>query len=148
MNKSLIISHKANLSGPNPETENKPEHIEWVIKQYDLDCEVDIWNIHNEWYLGHDYPQYKIDYFWLLKYKKWLWLHCKNLLALDNLSSGDNFNCFWHENDGYTLTSKGYIWTFPNYLTTSNCIIVLKNENDVIPSEAKGICTDFSLNYV
>ena len=23
------------------------------------------------------------------------------------------FNYFWHQNDKFTLTSKGYIWTFP-----------------------------------
>ena len=40
------------------------------------------------------------------------WCHAKNLDALNRLLK-IGVNCFWHENDKYTLTSNRIIWTFP-----------------------------------
>ena len=34
-------------------------------------------------------------------------------------------NYFWHQNDDYTITSKGYIWAYPGKKLNKNAIYVL-----------------------
>ena len=52
-----IISHRGNLTGPNPIRENSIDYIEEAIAE-GFDVEVDLWVDDNECYLGHDDPQY------------------------------------------------------------------------------------------
>ena len=53
----IIISHRGNIDGPNPDLENKPDYIEKALaKNYMV--EVDVWKIADELYLGHDSQQY------------------------------------------------------------------------------------------
>ena len=56
----LLISHRGNLNGPNPEKENNPLY---VTKALDLgyDVEIDVWLVQDKLYLGHDSPQYLIN---------------------------------------------------------------------------------------
>jgi len=107
----IIISHRANLTGPS-NRENHPDEIERVLK-LGIDCEVDLWYTDNKFILGHDKPQYEIDLNFIKKEK--LWIHCKNLECLESIV--DFTHCFWHQDDDYTLTSKGLIWTFPTKKT-------------------------------
>lgn len=135
----LIISHRGNISGPNLELENNPTQVLKVLTTNEV--EIDVWLIDKKFFLGHDYPQYKIDQSFLLN--KGLWCHAKNLEAL-NLLLDLKVNCFWHENDLYTLTSNGIIWTYPQQRLCSKSIIV-----DLDPNwkEKKynclGVCVDF-----
>jgi len=134
-----IISHRGNLKGVNKDTENNPDQILKCL-QLGFDCEIDLWQKDSCFFLGHDYPQYKIDFSFL--YNKGLWIHCKNLEALVNCPPSCNY--FWHENDDYTLTSKKIIWTFPGKRVEKRCVIV---DNDVNWKEKKykcfGVCTDY-----
>jgi hypothetical protein len=59
----------------------------------------------------------------------------------------ENYKYFWHEEDSYTLTSNGLIWTYPGKPITDKSIIVLKGQ-DVAPSYqvAFGICSDYVKN--
>ena len=71
----ILISHRGNINGPNPEMENNPEYIQ---KALDLgyDVEVDVWGTkYGAWYLGHDGPEYLIDAKFLRQ--KGLWCHAK-----------------------------------------------------------------------
>lgn len=134
-----IISHRGNISGANPETENHPDQICKVLSS-GFDCEVDFWFIDNCFFLGHDKPQYEIDFSFL--YKEGLWIHCKNLEALSMCPPSSNY--FWHEKDCYTLTSKKFIWTYPGEKVKDDCIIVdndpnWKNKN----YNCWGVCTDY-----
>ena len=107
MNK-LLISHRGNLRGPNPDYENNPEHIVKNVLP-NFDCEVDLrFDSHNNtFYLGHDFNQYEIDFSWLENFSKKLWIHCKDFDSLDYLCrSSSELNYFWHENDSFTITSK------------------------------------------
>jgi len=52
-----------------------------------------------------------------------------------------NIHCFFHQEDDVTLTSKGYIWTYPNKQLTDKSIAVLPKEKPII--EVAGICSDF-----
>jgi hypothetical protein len=58
-----------------------------------------------------------------------------------------NIICFWHQNDKYTLTSNGFIWTNFKEKIDLKSIIVLKDK-DAPPKMSYGICTDFPLNYL
>ena len=141
-----IISHRGNLNGRIPFEENRPEYILSAIRS-GYDTEIDLWRIRGKLFLGHDQPNHLIDLKFLIKYQSKIWIHCKNLAALSYLNCMKNkiLNYFWHENDTYTLTSKGYIWTYPNKTTDKNCIIVLNGTNH--PPKCFGICSDFPVKY-
>jgi hypothetical protein len=135
-----FIAHRGNLDGPSKE-ENKPTYIEQSIS-LGYDCEIDVRYIDQKLYLGHDTPDYEIDLHFLLHHSKKVWIHCKNVEALDYLLPFD-LNLFWHQEDHYTLTSKGFIWCYPGMNTTKRSIIVMPEWNDFRITEAYGVCSDF-----
>ena len=55
----FFISHRGNLEGPIRSEENKIDYINNAINQ-NFDVEIDVWFKNNNFYLGHDEPQYKI----------------------------------------------------------------------------------------
>ena len=127
----IYIAHRGLFKGPDPKSENKPTQIERAIKE-GFDCEIDLWA--HEWegkyelLLGHDNGVYQVDYDWLID--KPLWIHAKNLTALYWLSKQEkSFNYFWHQEDTYTITSRGYIWTYPGNPLTYRSIDVLPEWN-------------------
>ena len=142
----LIISHRANINGPSPETENKPEQILICLKE-GLDVEIDVWFINNKLYLGHDEPTYEIEENFLEN--EHLWCHAKNFDALNFMVKNEKIHFFWHQTDEYTITSKGYIWTFPTFYLDEKSICVLpeKDPNFRMPPKLHGICTDYPLRY-
>lgn len=115
-----MIAHRGLLNGPDDKLENQPENINLTLSK-GFDCEIDVWKIKNEWFLGHDGPTYKVEEWFL--YREGLWLHCKNLDALYELT-GSPLNYFWHQEDDFTLTSKHYIWTYPGKHLTNKSIAV------------------------
>jgi hypothetical protein len=60
-----------------------------------------------------------------------------------------NLNCFWHEDDSVTLTSKSLIWTFPGKPLTKTSICVMPEVvgNEYFNSKpwinCYGVCSDF-----
>jgi hypothetical protein len=141
----LIISHRANLNGPNKELENNPQQIIETIKEYDV--EIDLWRINNDLFLGHDNPQYKINHDFLNLNKNKLWIHAKNLDCISYLFNTD-LNWFWHENDKVTLTSKKNIWCYPEiYIENSITVVFNDSKKRDIPNYCLGICTDYPTNY-
>lgn len=140
-----LISHRGNIDGPNKEKENTFEYITKTLnKGYDV--EIDVWCVDNKWYLGHDEPQYKVSYNYLTL--NGLWLHAKNGDALYHLLKDKKCNVFYHTDEDWVLTSKKYIWTYPNKFLYSNSICVLPEigYNGNIKN-CYGICSDFILNY-
>jgi hypothetical protein len=136
-----LISHRGNTNGPRPDMENSPKYIIEAIK-HGYDVEVDIWAYKQIW-LGHDGPEYPCPLKFLFKYKDKLWIHCKNLDALNILLNFKELNIFWHQNDDYTLTSHGFIWTFPNKKTCSKSVLVINNANEYKGSKCFALCSDF-----
>ena len=141
----IKISHRGNINGPDPDMENTIEAIFIAIgKGYDV--EIDIWVIDGIIYFGHDEPKSIIDYFIINKIGKHGWFHCKNIEALlFFINNYSDLNYFWHDNDAYTLTSSGYIWTYPGKDITEKSIIVdlaipRLCEYTYIPY---GICSDY-----
>jgi hypothetical protein len=138
-----VISHRGNLFGPDKENENTTSQILLAI-QKGFDVEVDLWVEDNRLFLGHDYPQHEISIKFLIENITSLWIHCKNLEAisfLQYLLPKSNF--FWHQSDDFTLTSLGYIWTYPGKETAENSVIVDLTEQPKVTKNMFGICTDY-----
>lgn len=137
----ILISHRGNTSGKNLNDENSPDYVDRAI-QLGYDVEIDIRVIGGILMLGHDEPQYKISQQWLNKRASDLWLHCKNIQAVEWFSNTEGFNWFWHENDTLTLTSNGFIWAYPGKQPIENSIAVMPEiYNDDI-ERCIGICSD------
>lgn len=139
-----FIAHRGNLYGCNKQTENKPETICAAIA-LGFDCEVDVWVLNNTFWLGHDYPETRIAREFLETYKEWLWVHCKNLEALVLLKN--DFNCFYHDKDVYTLTSKGNVWGNIGSPMNSTVIQVMPEKSGVLSFTCAGICSDIPVHY-
>lgn len=142
MNK-ILISHRGNLNGIIHEKENSPDYIIDALK-YDIDVEIDVWKINDKLYLGHDEPQYLIQEEFL--YNNRFWCHAKNYEALEFMLD-KNIHCFWHENDTFTLTSKGVIWQYPSNIIYNNSIFLYPEKFNVDLNNVKGICSDYIINY-
>ena len=138
-----IISHRGNLYGPDEANENAPSQVLLAI-QKGFDVEIDLWVEDNRMFLGHDYPQNEVPISFLRDSLTHLWIHCKNLeamLFLKHFLPESNF--FWHQNDDFTLTSLGYIWTYPGKETSENSVIVDLTEEPKLNANMFGICTDY-----
>jgi len=140
-----LISHRGNTKGRKIENENDPQYI-YEALNLGFDCEIDVWFENDQFYLGHDEPKYKIKEEFLTQNQ--LWCHAKNLQALHSMLENKNIHCFWHQSDDFTLTSKGYIWTYPNKELTKKSIC-MTNEfktNDEV-SKCFGVCSDEISKY-
>jgi hypothetical protein len=139
-----IISHRGNLDGPNKLTENKIETIENVLN-LGFDCEIDVWYINSKLWLGHDYAENEIDINFLIKNCNMLWIHCKNIEALILLKH--DFNCFFHDKDVYTLTSKGYIWGNIESRIYKEIVQVMPEVSNMYLKNGFAVCTDYPKYY-
>jgi hypothetical protein len=136
-----FISHRGNLQGPNLEEENRVKYINNALSK-GFECEIDVWYLKNQFFLGHDKPEEVVSLDFIIENESMLWIHCKNLESIQKFTEIKTPNFFWHEKDKYTLTSKNYIWTYPNQITDKRCIIV--NLESRIPNgEYMGICSDY-----
>ena len=143
----ILIAHRGNINGKFESWENEPSYIDKTITN-GYDVEIDAWYIDNQLYLGHDNPQYKIDFRWMRYRLSKLWIHCKNIEAVIFFSECEyDFNYFWHENDTITLTSTKKIWAFPGKQPIKNSIAVMPElfKDDI--SKCLGICSDYISNY-
>lgn len=153
-----LISHRGNITHKREKWENYPDYIEDAMnKGYDV--EIDVWFTNwaikngqrveykeNRWFLGHDTPNYEISFNWLIKYDilNILWCHAKTIPTLYELLR-NNINCFFHNRDAVTLTSEGFLWTYPGYELTKYSIAVRPELTSYSESELKicyGICSD------
>ncbi len=145
-----FISHRGNLNGRRPQEENNPEY---VLKAISLgyDVEVDLRKQGDKFFLGHDYAQYEIDNSFLTNNSSNLWVHAKDLCSLNWLiACGVGLNFFWHEEDSFSVTSKGYIWTFPKKQLTNISICVMPEYSDYSINEIQktsGVCSDNIVEY-
>lgn len=142
----IWISHRGNLDGPIPSKENTPEYINEALS-YGFNVEIDVWFIDGELYLGHDKGTIDVPPEYLRNER--IWFHCKNVNALNYMVHNyRNLKFFWHQEDDYTLTSTGHIWTYPGKLLMKGSIAVLpevKRNGDLWKCYA--ICTDYLWKY-
>jgi len=139
----IYISHRGNISGPNEKFENKIDYIQNALdKGYDV--EVDVRFENDSFFLGHDYNQVEVNKNFLLNKK--IWCHAKTKDALSALEKIKAHH-FWHQEDDYTITSKGFIWTYPgkSLLTSSICVLPeIANYKEI---NCLGICSDYIERY-
>jgi len=143
----ILIAHRGNTNGPFESFENEPAYIDKAIKE-SYNVEVDVWYKDKMLWLGHDKPDYGVDFRWFRARLSKLWIHCKNIEAVIFFSEcGYDFNYFWHENDTITLTSTKKIWAFPGKQPIKNSISVMPELFEDDTSECLGICSDYISNY-
>jgi hypothetical protein len=144
-----LIAHRGNINGPNPYDENYPNHITYVLGLDLYDVEIDVWYIDDEFWLGHDEAQYKVEEEFLENVK--LWCHAKNIVSFARMLQNDKIHCFFHQNDDCTLTSNKFVWTFPGQKLTDNSICVMpERTNDSFLTDkyiCNGICSDYVAKF-
>lgn len=143
--KSIIISHRGNLEGSDPKTENTNAQIKKVLNQ-GFNVEVDVWFKDAGIYLGHDEPKERLDYDIL--YRSGVWYHCKNIEAMEFFLDKGNCDFFFHDKDDVALTNNKYLWTYSGKALTVYSIAVLPEKaNGWNIKKACGICTDYPKHY-
>ena len=60
--------------------------------------------------------------------------------------NNNNIHCFFHQEDDVTLTSKGYIWTYPNKQLTNKSMVLPKTIDKNL--ECFGVCTDEVVRWI
>lgn len=143
----ILIAHRGNLDGPNPEYENSLPYIEEAIRQ-GYDVEIDLRMKDGKLYLGHDVAQHAVGPGFLFKYATSLWVHCKDRKSLEFMIREDFCNFFWHDTDDYTITSKGFVWAYPGKHPVENkCVMVMPERHwkleDISVFRTHGVCSDF-----
>jgi len=145
----IIISHRGNLKGKDLSKENNPAHLQHVMGDHKIMCEVDLWLVDNELLLGHDFPEYKIDESFLESFANFLVIHAKDLNAANWLyDSQRKYNWFYHKNDEMTLTSHGWIWSYPGIYMDNGVVVELGPPNTAITLHTRGVCTDYPLAWL
>lgn len=149
-----FIAHRGNVTGRNVPFENSPDYIRHAL-DLGFDVEVDVWCEGSKFYLGHDEPQHEIRMEFLHGHR--MWCHAKNIEALAYMRSDDRIHCFWHQNDDVTLTSQGYIWTYPGKQLTEKSVCVMPEwtatthkdhpYSDISLLHCSGICSDLITYY-
>jgi len=148
----ILISHRGNTNGKFESYENEPNYIDSAIKK-GYDVEIDVWYIKTEPYgwmlfLGHDEPQYGVDFRWIRDRFNKLWVHCKNVEAVIYFKEcGYDVNYFWHQEDTLTLTSQNHIWVYPGKQPINKSIAVMPEIHNEDTSNCVGICSDYIENY-
>jgi len=138
-----LIAHRGLTQGPDANLENLPGQILSSL-QAGYDCEIDVSYIDGKWMLGHDTPDFEVPFEFLEQ--PGLWIHAKNLKALYQLNK-TNLVYFWHQEDEFTLTSNGYIWTYPGRILTDKSIMLLPEWNNPrlenLDLNCYAICSDY-----
>ncbi len=146
----IYIAHRGNTEGKNEVRENSPYYIMEALAM-GFDVEIDLRYIDGNWWLGHDEPQYEIDFNWIEDRSQNLWVHCKNKEAVEYFIENDfktaDINWFWHEEDTMTLTSFGYVWVYPGKQPIKGSIAVMPEIHNDNVRECGGICSDYIKRY-
>lgn len=141
----IIISHRGNLEGPDPMTENTLIQAKKCLSR-GFNIELDIWEREGKLYLGHDGPGEEEVPLEMI-HTAGIWWHCKNIGAMRMMIYSDS-NFFFHYGDDVALTGFGYLWTYPGRELTAHSIAVLpETQLDWNINKAFGICTDFPYRY-
>lgn len=144
-----LISHRGNLHKSIPYMENTKLYISLALLNCDI-VEVDVWYKNNKLWLGHDEPKYTVDITFL--YGPKMLVHAKNHEAFELLLYyNEIIHSFWHENDAYTLSSKGIPIVYPGKPLIRNCILMYNKTCNYTNEELKkcyGICADNIMDFV
>jgi hypothetical protein len=144
----ILIAHRGNFNGPNPEKENKLTYIEEAIHN-GYEVEIDVRMHKNTIYSGHDKPLDLISNSWLKRFYNKLWIHCKDAETLKYFAIFNEYNYFWHQDDSFAITSKGFILSHVNndIKKLSGQFIKINLNNKKIHGNFVGILSDYLIKY-
>jgi hypothetical protein len=145
------ILHRGNNAGPNSVENALPELIKLLNEGFEL--EVDLWYTNSKLYLGHDFPQYEIDESFLDS--TGLWIHCKDAATLEYMNTKKKYlHYFYHTDEDYVLTSKGYVWCYVGKPALEGSVIVMPEKsvhsyswNELVSKNCL-VCSDYLEEYV
>jgi len=123
--------------------ENRREYLIAALES-GHSVEVDVWWRNGSFYLGHDAGVELAAPSFLVREQ--VWCHAKSPNALYALLQ-INAHCFFHDRDAATLTSRGFIWSFPSSTPTPKSVCVLPEVFKGDPTPFAAICTDFVHRY-
>lgn len=148
----VLLSHRGNLDGPDPASENAPAHIDRAINA-GFKVEVDLRVVERRGgkrlMFGHDGPQYEIDEEWIRVRRDDLLIHLKDFDALKYVARWHlPWHVICHSADPYTITSRGWPWLHDLALQPSPDTIVPLITLEQLRSyphlrAVGGVCTDF-----
>lgn len=152
-----LIAHRGNVDGPQPKWENRPEHIMDAVEA-GFDVEVDVLYSGDTLLLGHDFSNSRMANieFWEFFYAniEKFWIHCENPSALYYFLRKQVGNFFFHNDDLYTLTSRGDLWCYPGApileSSTQKTVVACMPEKADPNWEfevADAICSDYLLGF-
>jgi len=137
----IFIAHRGNTEGPSS-SENELEYMKHAYNMgYGVECDLQLFN--NKLYFGHDEPQSLIDDEFIRKDN--VFCHAKTVDVLSILINL-GVNCFFHDTDEVTLTSRGQIWCYPGVHPDNENAIWLDLQGKSVPNvvgNIYGICGDY-----
>lgn len=143
----ILIAHRGNILGPNPERENEPSYILEALEA-GFDVEIDLWYMDDGSYmLGHDGPEHPVEFNFLLQ--NGLWIHCKDYRTLQKMTELDSkVHYFYHTDEDYVLTSRNIIWAYPDKPGSHGTICVMPEWKGSSVDGFMGICSDHVGEYL
>lgn len=145
------ILHRGNNNGPNTIENNPIKLLSLIENCYEI--EIDLWYRDNRFYLGHDFPEYEIEEEFLEQ--NGLWIHCKDAKTLEYVNLNKRYlHYFYHTNEDYVLTSKGYIWCFVGKPALENSVVVMPEKAlsyytyEELISKNCIVCSDYLEDYI
>ena len=135
----FLISNNGNLNGKNPLMENNPMACD-NVRHMGYDVKIDVWLTDKGWFLGNEKPQFSIEFEYLLR--DGFWCQAKNIGALREMIQHEQINCFWHQQDNYTVTSKKFVWAYPGFYGTGERTIAVKPSEDMNINLFYGVCAN------
>jgi len=159
----LYISHRGNLTGPVPELENTPSHIDSAIRK-GFTCEVDVWKKNGVLVLSHDEPtdtdivMKSVEQSFFRERQNKLLIHCKNPEAIihflgQTILNGPMYHYFYHDSDAYNITSQQAIIAYPGKDIPIDAdiqplsIAMMPEIHNTDTTNFLGICSDYIENY-
>jgi hypothetical protein len=110
------ICHRGNFWGKGTDEENSPETLDKRdAEKQDVEC--DVWYKDGQLWLGHDKPEHRTTWAWLLETPRRL-IHAKDGPTFEHLIHevgihGYDLHFFYHTNEDYALTNKGLVIVCP-----------------------------------
>jgi len=139
----ILISNRGNTWHENgSETENEPNFVAAALERFNV--KIDVWMVDNEFYLGNDNPQYKIDESFLLNNR--LWCQARNNEALIAMQTMNVLNCFSYNENNSIITPSGFTWVSVNNQSKKSLrpkIIFMPEDLFHINTKVAGICCNY-----
>lgn len=140
----IYIAHRGNLYGREPDYENRISYIKRGLFA-GFFVEADLRFVDGKWWTGHDEPIEEVPAEMLVN-PSLLW-HAKTIetaaaIIADEFLRGF-MHWFWHENDHFTMTSKGWLLSHAEHSPVPGCIQVCLTEDEPATG-VNGICSDIA----